>query len=64
MKTATDLVMAAKALALLSGRGYVAPEDLQEAFVPLAVHRIHAKPESHGRERGVLEELLRTFSCP
>ena len=63
-RASLDLVMAAKALALLSGRVYVTPEDLQEAFVPLAVHRIHAKPESHGRERGVLEELLRTFSCP
>jgi len=34
------LLMAARAWALLHGRGYLLPEDLQALFVPLAAHRL------------------------
>lgn len=63
-RASLDLVMASKALAMLSGRLYVTPEDLQEAFVPLAIHRIHAKVEAQGREKQIIEELSRTLSSP
>lgn len=63
-RASLDLVMASKALAMLSGRRYVIPEDLQEAFVPLAGHRVHAKVEAQGREKKIIEELWRTLSSP
>ena len=34
------LLAAARAWALLSGRGHVLPEDVQALFVPLAAHRL------------------------
>ncbi|MEN6538976.1 MAG: AAA family ATPase, partial [Mizugakiibacter sp.] len=34
------LLAAARAWALLNGRGYVIPEDLQALFVPVAAHRL------------------------
>lgn len=34
------LVEAARALAFLDGRSFVRPEDVQEAFLPLAAHRL------------------------
>ncbi|HEX8779262.1 MAG TPA: AAA family ATPase [Rhodanobacter sp.] len=37
-----SLLAAARAWALLDGRGYVLPEDLQALFVPLAAHRLVA----------------------
>ena len=36
------LVRAAKAHALLDGRDYVAPDDVQAIFVPTMAHRLHA----------------------
>jgi MoxR-like ATPase len=42
------LLGAARAWALLSGRSYVLPEDLQALFVPLAAHRLLSSRGAHG----------------
>lgn len=48
------LIDAAKALALLNGRGYVIPEDVQAAFLPLAAHRVRC---ADGNIRHALDAL-------
>ena len=50
------LLAAAKAWALLSGRGHVLPEDLQALFVPLAGHRLVPSRGSSGE--ALARELL------
>lgn len=47
------LLQAAKAWALLEGRDYVIPEDVQAVFEPVAGHRLHAR--EHGQS---VRELL------
>ena len=50
------LVEAGQALALLDGQAFVSPEHLQEAFVPLAVHRVEGdRPEQ--TVRAILAEV-------
>lgn len=57
-RAALDLMAASQALALLSGRDYVRPEDVQEAFVPLAGHRVQTTEQEVGSSRAILEALL------
>jgi MoxR-like ATPase len=63
-RASLDLVAASQALALLSGRDYVTPEDIQEAFAPLSIHRIHARHERHGEEANLITSLLRSVPAP
>jgi MoxR-like ATPase len=51
------LSRAARAWAILSGRDYVTPEDVEKLFVPVLVHRIFFKPSflAEARERGWIE---------
>ena len=56
-----------RALAVLSGRDYVVPDDVKRATVPVLGHRVILKPEA--RIRGVkieeiLSELLMTIEVP
>ena len=56
-----------RALALLSGRDYVVPDDVKRSVIPVLAHRIILKPEA--RIRGVkpeqvLAELLNTVDVP
>ncbi len=56
-----------RALALLSGRDYVVPDDVKRSVIPVLAHRIILKPEA--RIRGVkpeqvLAELLTTVDVP
>jgi MoxR-like ATPase len=52
-----SLLGAARAWALLSGRGHVLPEDVQAVFVPLAAHRLVA---ARGASGDALARLLLT----
>lgn len=52
-----SLLGAARAWALLSGRGHVLPEDVQAVFVPLAAHRLVA---TRGASGDALARLLLT----
>ena len=54
-RAALALVDASRFRALLSGRGYAIPEDVQDVFIPLARHRIHP---AHGAPAAVLDAIL------
>ncbi len=43
---AQGLVLVARALATLDGRGYVLPEDVKDCAVPVLAHRLVLKPET------------------
>lgn len=58
------LVEAAQALAFLAKRTYATPEDVREAFLPLARHRVHGKDGYRGQERGALEDVLEGTPAP
>lgn len=45
-RASIDLMNASKALAALSGRDYVTPEDIQYLFKPIVEHRVLLTPES------------------
>lgn len=53
------LVEAAQALAFLSGKEFASPEHLQEAFLPLAGHRVQTHTGQAEVHQEVLHEVLR-----
>ena len=56
-----------RALAVLSGRDYVVPDDVKRAAIPVLGHRIRLKPEARIRGVNVEEvigELLMTVQVP
>ena len=64
---AIALVHAAQACALLSGRDYIVPEDVQRMAMPVCCHRL--VPEADARMRGitaeaVMEHVLHTVAVP
>lgn len=57
----------AKAVAMLKGRDYVTPEDVQTVFVDTISHRLLLAPEAEARdisEAKLLQELLRRTPAP
>lgn len=57
----------AKAVAMLKGRDYVTPEDVQTVFVDTVSHRLLLAPEAEARdisEVKLLQEILRKTSAP
>jgi MoxR-like ATPase len=61
------LLQAAKGRALLEGRMYVVPDDVQAVFVPVLNHRLLLQPEREldgSRPEEVLQELLETEEVP
>jgi MoxR-like ATPase len=61
------LVLVARALAILSGRYYVLPEDVKACAVPALGHRLTLRPEmwaSGTTGQAVVEELLQTVPGP
>ncbi len=57
-----SLVQTAQAHALLYGRTYVAPLDVQATAAPALAHRLVAEGTGHGRQ--VVEHILRTVPAP
>lgn len=55
-RAATALARAAQALALISGRGYVIPDDVQTVFASIASHRI--KPLRAQTAQQLVEQIL------
>lgn len=56
------LVMAARAIAFLKGRGFVTPDDLREMAVPVLAHRLVLAPELEGETNArdaILEEAIK-----
>lgn len=69
------LVSAAKALALLSGRSFVTPDDIKELSVPVLAHRLsmHASgalskdggiQTQHDHASSVINSILESAACP
>lgn len=57
----------AKAVAMLKGRDYVTPEDIQTVFVDTVSHRLLLAPEAEAREISepkLLQEILRRTPAP
>lgn len=58
------LKRAAQALALVRGRGFVIPEDVQTVAKPVMLHRIIAKDPRQKPADLVLDELIKTVPSP
>ena len=52
------LLRAARAWALIDGRAYVLPEDVQAVFGPVAAHRLVPAEESSGSRERLAREVL------
>jgi MoxR-like ATPase len=62
-----NLVLLARAVAVLDGRDYVLPEDVKRVAIPVLAHRITLTPTawaSATRPETVVAELLRTVPTP
>lgn len=60
------LTQMAKAQAVLKGRSFVVPEDVQDVFIDVCAHRLILKPQARVQgvtERAVLEGILKDV-CP
>ncbi|MCC6592491.1 MAG: MoxR family ATPase, partial [Xanthomonadales bacterium] len=58
------LLRAARAHALVAGRGHVLPEDLQALFVAIARHRLVLNADANGDGGSVARELLAQVAIP
>lgn len=61
------LTQMAKAQAVLKGRSFVVPEDVQDVFIDVCAHRLILKPQARVQgitERSVLEGILKEVSPP
>ena len=61
------LMKAAQALALLDGREFVTPENVQEIAVPVVAHRTVLDPQarfSGATARGIVEDILNNIPVP
>ena len=61
------LMRAAMAYALLQGRSYVIPDDVQKLAVPVLAHRIQLMQQADGRETSAAEriqKILRSLPVP
>jgi MoxR-like ATPase len=62
-RAAIFIMKAARARALLQGRGYLTHEDIQESLLPVMGHRLIMRPEAEmeGRHvRDIVQELIRS----
>jgi MoxR-like ATPase len=55
---ALALYRASQALALVSGRNYVVPDDVKSLAVPVLAHRVISKGYLHGNQREAVEALI------
>ena len=61
------LYQGAKALAAISGRDYVIPEDIQKLFIPVLSHRVELSAQASYRNINVLstlEEIIKSEPVP
>jgi MoxR-like ATPase len=61
------LIHSAKACALLSGRGYVTPDDVKEVFFDVLRHRLILSYEAEAEEvsvEDILEKILEKTDSP
>ena len=61
------LMQASRARALMEGRDYVLPDDVQKMALPVLAHRLLLRPQSHLQNRtaeDILEAVLRVVPVP
>jgi MoxR-like ATPase len=61
------LFRTSQALAAIRGHGFLLPDDVKEAVMPVMAHRLIVRPESRLRKvtpRGVMEEILNQIPVP
>lgn len=66
-RASITLMQTAKAAALLNGRTYVIPEDIQEMAVPVMAHRIILEPQARFAgltQQQIVEEILEATDVP
>jgi len=65
-RSIVSLTSFSQALALLSDREYVTPDDVQEAWIPVMNHRIHARLEWDTGDEvlKLLQEILASVTAP
>jgi len=66
-RASLSLFRTAQALAALSGRNYVIPDDIKALAHPVLNHRVILKPESKLRRksaRAVIDEVLKEVKIP
>ena len=66
-RASLGLLKASQALALLRGREYVLPDDIQELALPVLAHRIILRPEARakgGTAKAVAQEILEKLPAP
>ena len=66
-RAAIALVHAAQAYALLSGRDYITPEDVQRMFLPVVAHRVVLNPDARMKGASsaqILTRILHAVSVP
>ena len=66
-RAGVNLLMAAKTLAMLRGRGYVTPDEIKRMAAPVLRHRLPLRPEAQIEAQtveAVLEELFRKVEVP
>lgn len=62
-----NLIKGSQALAAISGRGYVIPEDVKELAVSILSHRLILKSEmnlGNDKASGIIEEIIDTIEAP
>ncbi len=66
-RASLSLLRAARALAAITGRDFVIPDDVKQLAVPVLGHRLVLSPEAQMSESSspaVVEEMLRTIPVP
>lgn len=59
-----DLVKCTKAYALINGRDYVTPDDVQYLFPYVALHRLKFKASSISQRQEILQEIMEKIDVP
>ena len=66
-RAAQMLLSACRSLALMNGRDYVIPDDIQELIGDVLAHRLILKPSTRGkgmRSDDLLQEILKNTAVP
>lgn len=66
-RASVAVLKAAKALAVITGRDYVTPDDIQQVIYPVLCHRIILTPEREmegGSPKDVIQELTKKTEVP
>lgn len=61
------ILKTAKSLAAMQGRGFVTPDDVQKASIPVLNHRIVLSPEKEmagGTEEAVIKSIIKNIEVP